>query len=59
MVHRPQSHLEWVGERLFQVVKDHANDTEPTLALIGEICWALDLYPRFYVVDPPERKDGA
>ena len=53
----PKSHLEEMGERLLQVVKDHANDEEPSLGLIAEIAWALNLYVHLDFV-PKEKADG-
>lgn len=47
---RPKSPLEELGERLLQVVKDHANDEEPTLELLADVAWALDAYVRIELV---------
>lgn len=42
-MNRPKTRLEEIGERCLQVVRDHANDREPTPELLAEFAWALDL----------------
>jgi hypothetical protein len=53
----PKSQLEEVGERLLQVVQDHANDETPTMELIAEIAWALGLYVRLDFVPKEKNND--
>jgi hypothetical protein len=53
----PKSHLEEVGERLLQVVQDHANDETPTMELIAEVSWALGLYVRLDFVPKEKNND--
>jgi hypothetical protein len=54
MTERQKSEIEIIGDRCLEVVKEHANDTAPSLRLIGHLAWALGITIDLQLTPIPE-----